>query len=252
MDVMDGQKRAYDFLVNSFGVKAEYYAEDIDGIFIPLAYKLDGIRRKAKNRIIVYLAGPCGAGKTTMSLLLEHLINEHTESLAQAAGLDGFHYKTEYQNSHYIQKNGKQILMREIKGSAETYDFDKLYDKINAIKRGGAYFPRYSRIAHDVEEDAVFVDAGIVIIEGNWLLLDEAPWRGLERFADYRIFIGAPQNTLMARLTERKIAGGKSKEEARRFVERSDAENIERILSHRLDCDMELKMDQNGRYAIIS
>ena len=248
---MDGEKTVYHFSVNSLDIEARYYSRDIDEIFVPLSRQLDAMRKSSEGRVIVYLAGPCGAGKTTMSLLLEHLANEHTGSFAQAVGLDGFHHTAEYLSGHYIQKDGKEILMREVKGSAETYDFDKLYGKIAALRRGDAYFPRYSRLAHDVEEDAVFVSGQIVIIEGNWLLLDEPRWRGLSGFADFRIFIGAPREILVRRLIERKIAGGLCAEEAERFVVRSDLENIDRILGRRLGCDLELEMDNDGKYKII-
>jgi len=131
---MDKNKILYNFNVNSFKIKAEYYEQDITDIFIPLVRKLDAMRQNSKHRLIIYLAGPCGAGKTTLSLLLESLFNAHTSSSAQAAGIDGFHYSQDYLNSHYICKSGDKILMRDIKGSAETYDFEKLHGKIASLK----------------------------------------------------------------------------------------------------------------------
>lgn len=242
------EKTLYNFNVNSFEVRAEYYKRDIYKIFIPLVRRLDGMGKNAGRRIIVYLAGPCGAGKTTLSLLLESLTPANTGSSAQSVGIDGFHYNLEYLNSHYICRGGKKLLMREAKGSAETYDFDKLYGKIAALKSGDTYFPYYSRITHDVVEEATFVNAQIIIIEGNWLLLDEPRWRDLIQFCDYSIFINAARETLIDRLIERKIMGGLGAGEAKKFVMRSDAENIERIVSRKLKCDMELKMNKDGGY----
>jgi pantothenate kinase len=249
---MDNEKKTYDFNVNSFGIKAEYHVQDIDGIFVPLVGRLDEMRQNAKRRLVVYLAGPCGAGKTTMSLLLESLAAAHSKSSMQAVGMDGFHYSREYLNGNYMEKNGAKILMREVKGSAETYDFEKLRVKIAALKSGDAYWPGYDRQIHDVVEDASFVCGDIVVIEGNWLLLDEPPWRELAQFCDYSIFIDAPRETLVDRLTERKIMGGLDEDEAKKFVMRSDAENIERILGRRLKCDLEWHMAENGRFVIFS
>ena len=248
---MDNDKTAYNFNVNSFYVKAEYYKRDIDRIFIPLICHLDKMRQNAGCRVIVYIAGPCGAGKTTMSRLLESLFSIHTGSSAQALGIDGFHYNNKYLNSHYVCKSGNKILMREVKGSAETYDFDKLYSKISALKQhGDIYWSFYDRVIHDVAENFTFINGQILIIEGNWLLLDEPRWSDLVQFCDYSIFINADRETLISRLTERKIIGGLSAEEARTFVMRSDVENIKRILSHRLRYDMELQMNEDGSYTI--
>jgi pantothenate kinase len=243
---MDNDKAVYNFNVNSFNIKAEYYTQDINEIFLPLVRQLDKMRENADRRLIVYLAGPCGAGKTTLSLLLETLITVNTSSTAQAVGIDGFHYGLEYLNSHYVDRNGSKVLMRDVKGSAETYDFEKLYDKIAALRHSDIYWPCYDRVIHDVSEDFIFVNGQIVIVEGNWLLLDEPRWRDIAQFCDYSIFIVAEWETLISRLIERKIMGGLSEEEAKAFFMRSDAKNIERILNHRLKCNLELKIKEGN------
>ena len=250
-DNNDNDKTIYNFNVNSFNIKAGYYNRDINDIFLPLALRFDRMRQKTGRRIIVYLAGPPGSGKTTMSLLLESLVGVHTGSSVQAVGIDGFHYSREYLDSNYIFKNGGKILMREVKGSAETYDFEKLRDKITALKHDDIYWSGYDRTIHDIVEDIIFISGEIVIIEGNWLLLDEPKWRELAKFCDYGIFISADKETLISRLTARKIMGGLNEENAKKFVMVSDNENIGRILSRRLKCDLELKMKKNGRFSVI-
>jgi len=250
---MNGEKTVYNFKVNSFDIKAEYYKNNIDNIFIPLVKRLDEMKKKADGKLIVYIAGPCGSGKTTVSLLLESLTPEHTGSFAQAVGMDGFHYTRDYLNSHYTYTYGdsSKILMRDVKGAAETYDFEKLYGKISELKHSDVYFPGYDRIIHDVVEDSVYINGQIIFIEGNWLLLDEPRWRELIQFCDYSIFINADFDTLISRLTERKIMGGLGFEDAKKFVMRSDVKNIERILNRRLTCDLELTMEEDGRYVVI-
>ena len=246
----EDNKTEYDFLVNGFKVKAKYDARDTDDIFIPLCLRLGELQKKAGRRITVYIAGPCGAGKTTLSLFLERLILLHTKISAQAAGIDGFHHRAEYLKSRYTEKNGVKTLLRDIKGAAETYDFDRLYEKISALGRGDVYWPGYERTIHDVVENAGFIEARIVLLEGNWLMLDEAPWDSLASFCDYGIFVFAERETLTERLVERKIMGGLGGDAARAFVKRSDAANIERILLHRTACDLELFMDKSGRFKI--
>ena len=250
---MNEDKLIYNFNVNSFGVKAEYRKKDIDGIFIPLAKRFDELRRNLCRRAVIYLAGPCGAGKTTLSLLLQSLCNDadDTGSFAQALGMDGFHHRSGYLSQNHIYKNGARVLLCDIKGAAETYDFEKLYKKTAALRHRDVYWPGYDRLIHDTVEDVTFVNGRIAIIEGNWLLLDEPPWRELSRFCDYSIFVGADFETLVNRLTERKIMGGLGPDEAKKFVMRSDVENIRRISARRLKCDLELQMKTDGSFAVI-
>ena len=240
-------KTIYNFNVNSFNITAEYYTHDINEIFIPLIKRFETLRKNSDRRLIVYLAGPCGTGKTTMSLLLESLFHAYIKYSIQAVGIDGFHYGSEYLQNHYLYKNGNKILMKDIKGSAETYDFEKLRDKIKTLQYGDIYWPSYDRIIHDVVEDSILVNGQIVIIEGNWLLLNEPNWNDLMQFCDYSIFINSDRETLISRLIKRKIMGGLSEEDAKEFVMRSDVQNIERILRNRLSCDLELT-EKNGRF----
>ncbi|MCL2813134.1 MAG: nucleoside/nucleotide kinase family protein [Oscillospiraceae bacterium] len=247
---MSDDKAIYNFSVNSFNIKAEYHKRDIDGIFIPLAKKFDELRRNLSRRAVIYLAGPCGAGKTTLSLLLESLTCG-AGSFAQALGMDGFHYHSGYLAQNYICKNGARILLRDIKGAAETYDFEKLYQKTAALRHCDIYWPGYDRTIHDAVEDVTFVNGQIAVIEGNWLLLDELPWQNLAQFCDYSIFVSAGFETLVSRLTERKIMGGLDPDEAKKFVMRSDVENIRRISGRRQKCDLELQMKADGSFAVV-
>ena len=246
---MENNKVTYDFKVNAFSVKAEYFQEDIDGVFLPLVQKLEEIKRNSGGRIIVYLAGPGGAGKTTLSLLLESLAAERIKGVSvQSIGIDGFHYTLEYVNNHYVDRDGEKILMRDVRGSAETYDFEKLRQKIKELKYGDVYWPRYDRTIHDVVEDAIFVNGEIVIIEGNWLLLDEPCWRDLIQYCDYSVFIEVDRDVLIERLTERKVKGGLDRTTAENFVMRSDAKNVDRIMGNRLRYDLGLKYTKDGHY----
>jgi len=249
--LLGNEKTSYNFNVNSFIINAAYYQRDIDNIFMPLVQCLCAMHESVNRRIIVYLAGPGGAGKTTLSLLLETLIHNNSNVAAQAIGIDGFHYNLEYIGKHYVEQDGRQILMRDVRGSAETYDFIKLREKIAALQHGDVRWPYYDRSIHDVVEDFTFVNGQIVIIEGNWLLLDEPPWCELSHFCDYSVFVNSNKDTLINRLVERKVRGGIGLNDAKEYVMRSDTMNIERIVNKRLRSDMELFMADDGQYTIL-
>ncbi len=65
------------------------------------------------------------------------------------------------------------------------------------MRAGEATRPQYDRQRHDPVEHAVVVSADRVIVEGNWLLRDDA--RRMARvsgFCDFSLFIRAPAETL--------------------------------------------------------
>lgn len=234
-----------DLNVNGFDISACYFQEDVDGLFLPLIETLSALRKKKDGRLIVYLAAPPGAGKTTLSLFLTRL----SEGAIQAVGIDGFHYPQEYIKAHSVNIDGKTVPMQKVKGSPETYDLRRLTDRIGDLKEKDIKWPIYDRNLHDVVQDVVLVDGGIILIEGNWLLLDEDGWRELLTFCDYSIFISADEAMLRGRLVQRKVSGGLTLEQAELFYTQSDSANVVRVLTKRLTCDLELRLSSDGKYS---
>jgi len=235
--------------VNGFDITARYFQEDVEKLFLPLVKTLSDIKIKKERRIIVYLAAPPGAGKTTLSLFLAQL-SEATDEMVriQSVGIDGFHYPQEYIEKHSVIIDGETVPMRNVKGSPETYDLPKLTEKIKLLQEKDITWPIYDRNLHDVVEDAVLIQGDIVLIEGNWLLLDETSWRELMSFCDYSIFITAEENMLKERLIQRKISGGTSPDKANEFYDRSDSVNVVRALKNRLKSDCELILKKDGKF----
>ena len=97
-------------------------------------------------------------------------------------------------------------------------------------------------------EDALRVDGNIVLLEGNYLLLDEDGWRDLASCADYTIFIRADEVLLRSRLIERKMKTGADRESATRFVDFSDMPNARLCLKKTKATDLSLRVDESGDY----
>ena len=155
--------------------------------------------------------------------------------------MDGFHRRQEYLTSHTTIVDGIEVPMVKIKGAPITFELEKLKDKISKIASGeNCGWPVYNRLLHNPTEDALFVSSDIVIIEGNYLLLDEDGWRELSVFADYTISIRADAELLRKRLLERKIASGSSYEEAQNHVNYSDMRNVSLCLEKTKKADLEL------------
>ena len=147
-----------------------------------------------------------------------------------------------------IERDGEQILMRDIKGAPETFDVDLLVDKIRAARSEGTDWNIYDRKIHDVLPDYWSVEDDILLIEGNYLLLKEAGWTNVRVLADYSVFIEAEPYLLRERLINRKVAGGKSREEAEAFYNFSDGKNIERVLKNSARADETWKLLADGDF----
>lgn len=246
------EKKSFEFIVNSLKIKADYYTEDIDNIFLPLIERLTKIYEEKGRRMIVYMAAPPGVGKSTLSMFLEYLSknDEKIKCKIQAIGMDGFHYKRDYIKSHNTVVDGVEVPMKKVKGCPETFDLEKLENKVSMIEDNDILWPIYDRKLHDVVEDQVVVNGDIIIIEGNWLLLNEEGWKELQEYCDYSIFIKADESMLKDRLINRKIMGGLSEDEAKIFYENSDRKNIYRVLNNKSKSDLELSLSENGKYTV--
>lgn len=233
--------------INGLPVSAHYDDDTVQALFLPMLRTLTERQRALGRRMIVFLAAPPAVGKSTLAAFLEQLSHsDPTLTPVQALGMDGFHYHQNYILSHSVLRNGEEIPMRLIKGAPESFDAAKLHRTLSAALSHDVLWPFYDRRLHDVVEDAIPVSGQILLIEGNWLLLDAPVWRDLPR--DFSIFIGAEASILKDRLTARKMQGGFSQEDAEAHVMRSDLPNVVRCMEESLPADLVLRLTADGKY----
>ncbi len=236
--------------INGIEVAAVYSDRAVNGIFVPLLRKLTATQKEAGRRILVMLAAPPGAGKSTLLSFLNRLSGE-TEGIGkiQTIGMDGFHRRQEYLLNHDTVRNGKRIRMVEVKGAPETFDLEALTDCVARIAAGETVgWPVYDRLLHNPVENAVSIDGDIILLEGNYLLLDMDGWRELSAFADYTVSVRAEETLLRDRLIRRRMKTGVPEAEAIRFVDFSDMPNVRLCLNCSMPADYQLEIDSNGDY----
>ena len=236
--------------INGIEVAARYSDRAVNGIFVPLLKELTAMQQKAGKRILVMLAAPPGAGKSTLLSFL-HRLAEETDGVVpiQTIGMDGFHRRQEYLLSHDTDRDGKKVRMVEVKGAPETFDLEALSRRVKSLAAGEVTgWPVYDRLLHNPVEDAVWVDGNIVILEGNYLLLDMDGWRDLASSADYTISVRADAEMLRERLIDRRMKTGVARDESIRFVDFSDMPNVKLCLDHSLPADLQLEIDRQGDY----
>ena len=230
--------------INGITVNAKYSDTVVNEVFIPLLKHLAQLHHEKQRRILVMLAAPPATGKSTLVSFLEHLARSVIpEKRLQAVGMDGFHLRQSYLLTHTVEVNSEAIPMARIKGAPITFDLQALRTKIEEVAQGQiCKWPHYDRQLHDPVDDAITIDADIVLIEGNYLLLDADGWRDLSRYADYTISLTADEEMLRSRLIRRKMKTGMSREDAERFVASSDMPNVRLCLDKTMKTELELSV----------
>lgn len=177
------------------------------------------IRAKAQGqgRFIAALAGPPGAGKSTLSARLMAELGDG----ARVVPMDGFHFD----DSVLIARG-----QRTRKGAPETYDINGFIHLIRRLRTEDEVaipvFDRSMELSRNAA-DIVTVQDRILIVEGNYLLLNEAPWTDV--VYDLTAFIDVSEAELERRLLDRWAQYGKSTAEARAWIDSNDMPNIRRV-----------------------
>ncbi|MEQ1939535.1 nucleoside triphosphate hydrolase [Mesorhizobium sp. CN5-321] len=182
------------------------------------------------GRFVVAIAGPPGAGKSTLSAALRDVLPEGS---AEVVAMDGFHF-----DDIILERRG----LRGRKGAPETFDFagfETLMKRIHAGEPDIAIpvFDRNMELSRAAAE-VVGSDTRFILVEGNYLLLDEDPWSRLAPLFDFTIFIDVPRAELERRLRQRWHDHGKSEADALAWIASNDLPNIERVLARRREADL--------------
>lgn len=230
--------------VNGLRVDALVDRHLFDDLLVP---RLEELARGAApgRRDFVFLAAPPGTGKSTLAALL---VEQARHLDIDAVGIDGFHHRQSYLDTHRLETPSGPVLLAEVKGAPETFAVDALARHLDVGRTRDLDWPVYDRIVHDVVPEAQQVRASLVVVEGNWLLLDEPGWADLTAYSVFNVFVDAPADLLRDRLTDRKVNGGLSRRDAEAFYERSDRLNVERVLTHtdRSKIDLLLHLTSDG------
>ncbi len=237
--------------VSGFDTHAIFPDSDVSLVHKPLVEKFTCLYQQKQERIIVFLSAPPGSGKSTLAAFWEFISHQNPQlEPIQVLPFDGFHYPNEILDNNYIERDGEQICLRKIKGSYETFNLTELISKLKQLKVSDPHWPYYDRNLHDPVDDALQVKSNIVVVEGNWLLLNEPVWNGLHELSDFTIFVDTAPEFLEERLVSRKVRGGSSLEEAQAFYQSSDSLNVNKVLSCSVPADLTLYMNQDGSFEI--
>jgi len=179
----------------------------------------------SRRRFMVAIAGPPAAGKSTAAAALRDALVALGET-AIVVPMDGFHF-----DDRILEVRGH----RARKGAPFTFDvrgFEALLKRIRAGEPGIA-IPVFDRSMELSRNAADIIDetARFILIEGNYLLLDEVPWNGLRPLFDFTIYLEVPIAELERRCIGRWLGHGFDLAYARHWTDSNDLPNIREVIA---------------------
>jgi pantothenate kinase len=181
---------------------------------------------KPGQRFIVALAGPPGSGKSTVADAVCDALNKERAVLASILPMDGYHY-----DDGLLTQMGRLPF----KGAPDTFDvggFAHTLKRLKAQDEPQVAVPVFDRSLEISRGSARMIarDVPIIISEGNYLLLDDKPWRDLRLLYDLTVGIETSVDVLRQRLEARWRGFGLAEGEVQRKVNDNDLPNAKFVM----------------------
>ncbi|KOY54829.1 nucleoside/nucleotide kinase family protein [Streptomyces sp. XY332] len=183
------------------------------------------------TRRILGIAGPPGAGKSTLAARLAQVLGPE---LAVVVPMDGF---------HLAQAELERLGRADRKGAPDTFDaagYAALLRRLRTPESAAVYAPAFDRSLEEPVAGRIPVDPAVhlVITEGNYLLYEAGQWAAVRALLDEVWFLAPDDTVRVRRLVDRHVRHGKAPAHAQEWVTRSDEANARLIAAGRTRADL--------------
>ncbi|CAG9990036.1 unnamed protein product [Clonostachys byssicola] len=200
--------------------------------------KWQDAKAKGQGRLIIALAGPPGSGKSTIAEEVVALVEKSPDGPSiKLIPADGFHLPLSVLRS---LPNAKEALER--RGAHWTFDAVATVDLVRCLRnntgRTQVLAPTFDHAVKDPVLDSLVVDIDteVCIIEGNYVLVDEAPWSEISSLVDDRWLVTVDKEVARQRVASRHLKAGieSTLHDTLLRVDNNDSLNGEYIMEHSL------------------
>jgi pantothenate kinase len=182
----------------------------------------------APGRALLGVAGAPGAGKSSLAATLAGVVPGSV-----VVPMDGFHRTT---------ADLARLGWVAERGTPRTFDADAFVALLRRLRAGeAARAPAFDRSCEEPVADAIDVpaEARLVIVEGNYLLLETGPWDEIKALLDEIWYVEIPEDLRLERLVARHVRFGRTASAARaRVTTGSDAANARLVEASRSRADL--------------
>jgi len=190
--------------------------------------------QRTGERLFIAIAGAPGAGKSTVAVALVEHLNAICPGSAALLPMDGYHF-----DDRVLAELGRQAR----KGAPDTFDVGGLRQmlmRLRTDREDAVAVPVFDRDIEIARAGARLIPAPvrIIVVEGNYLLLDKPPWDTIGPLFDITVMLEVSAKALRERLEQRWRNLGLSEEEIRRKVEENDVPNGEMVMRESLAPDV--------------
>jgi pantothenate kinase len=187
-----------------------------------------------RGRALVGIAGPPGAGKSTLA---ERLVTAVGPAAAWVP-MDGF---------HLADAALDRLGLRDRKGAPETFDgwgYLALLRRLAVETDHPVWAPGFERTLEQPLAGSIPIgsEVRLVVTEGNYLLLDRPPWPQVRAALSEVWYVEADAGVRLERLLARHVEFGKSPAEARAWVDAVDEPNAQLVEQRREAADLIVRL----------
>jgi pantothenate kinase len=193
------------------------------------------------GRAVLGIAGAPASGKSTLAAQLLADLERRRPGKAVAVGMDAFHI------CHRVLVRRGQT---RIKGAPETFDAAGYLHLLRRIRTetSTVYAPEFDRniedsLAHVVE---IGPDVGLVVTEGNYLLLNVPPWDGIRDLLDEAWFVHLNDTERQRRMVARHLRHGHHQTDAEARTFGTDERNARLVNSAPNSPDLWIEQPTDG------
>ena len=201
----------------------------------------------SSSRLLIALAGAPGAGKTRTALAVADLVNAQLLPAADprsmiVVSMDGFHYPRSVLDTMPDPK-----LAHEKRGAPFTFDAQACVDFVKACRDDTREHkaPSFDHAVKDPVADGIIIPkhARIVLIEGNYVLSSEQPWKQISDCVDEKWFINVKEDLARERVAARHVLSGITKDLEQGYwrADNNDLPNGIYVREHLIKPDVEVE-----------